>query len=101
MIRSFLVIAVTTVCLVWAPSTSAQIVNVQPLLGAETTDGLNGELTGALSWKTGSVDLLLGKVGLLATYRYGDHRFISSSRGEVGKKGGEDFMERYFSHLRH
>lgn len=101
MIRSWLMVSLALGALCWAQPAVAQIVNVQPLLGSKTSDGLTGELTGALSWKTGSVDLLLGKVGLLATYRYGAHRFISSSRGELGVKGGEDFMERYFSHLRH
>ena len=82
-------------------SAQAQIVNVQPLLGDAETEGLDGELTGSVSWRTGSVDLLLGKVGLLATYSHGRHRLISSSRGELGIKSGDDFLERYFSHLRH
>ena len=79
---------------------SAQIVNVQPILGASDDEGLQAELGGSVDYKTGNIELLIARGSLLATYRQGDHRIISSSLGEVGFKDDTEFMERVFTHLR-
>ena len=60
---------------------SAQIVNVQPILGSADEEGLQAEIGGSVDYKTGNVELLIAKGSLLATYRRGDHRVISSSMG--------------------
>ncbi len=80
---------------------SARVVNVQSLIRPDMPEGLQGELGGSLNYRTGNVDLLLAKASLLASVRSGDHVVISSSLSELGVKGGEDFMERVFSHLRY
>jgi hypothetical protein len=82
-------------------SASARIVNIQSLIRPDLPDGLQGEIGGSVTYRTGNVDLLLGKASFLASYRAGDHVVISSSLGELGVTGGEDFLERVFSHLRH
>ena len=79
----------------------AQIVNVQPLLSEEDGDGFDLELGGSMTWKTGNVDLFLGKADLLMTYRHGIHKLISSSSAQLGLKGGDEFLERVFTHLRY
>ena len=79
---------------------SAQIVNVQPILGSADEEGLQAEIGGSVDYKTGNVELLIAKGSLLATYRRGDHRIISSSMGEVGLKDDTEFLERVFTHLR-
>jgi hypothetical protein len=83
-----------------AGSATAQIVNVQPVIGASDDDGLTVELGGSVDYKTGNVDLLLARGSLLGLYRSGDHRIISSSMGEVGIKDDTEFLERVFTHLR-
>ena len=80
---------------------AAQIVNVQPLLSDEDGDGFKLEVNGSMTWKTGNVDLFLGKASLLMTYREGIHKLISSSKAEVGLKGGDEFLERVFTHVRY
>jgi hypothetical protein len=82
-------------------SASARIVNIQSLIRPDMPAGLQGEVGGSVTYRTGNVDLLLGKASLLASFRAGDHVLISSSLGEIGVTGGQDFMERVFSHLRH
>ncbi len=77
----------------------AQIVNVQPLLKSPEP-GFRGALGGSLTWKTGNVDLLLTKGTVFVRYLRGAHLLLSSSRGELGLKSGDDFLERLFSHLR-
>lgn len=83
------------------PAARAQIVNTQPLLSAIVEDGLSGELTGALDWRTGNVDLLRLSGGLLMVYRAHPHTLISSSQLDFGRKSGEDFLLKVFSHLRY
>ena len=85
--------------LVGAGTASAQIVNVQPLLKS-AEPGFRGAVGGSLTWKTGNVDLLLTKGTVFLRYLQGAHLFLSSSRGELGIKNGDDFLERLFSHAR-
>ncbi|MCA9515551.1 MAG: DUF481 domain-containing protein [Myxococcales bacterium] len=83
------------------PAARAQIVNTQPLLSAISEDGLTGELRGALDWRTGNIDLLRLSGGLLMLYRAQPHTIISSSEIDFGRKSGEDFLFKVFSHLRY
>ena len=91
---------VTLGALAAAPRASAQIVNVQPLV-SKGGEGFSGEINGSLNWRTGNVDLLIAKASALFTYQIGIHKLISSSQGEVGLKGGDEFIERVFTHVRH
>ncbi len=93
-------ILLTTLVLSTATA-SARVVNVQSLIRPDMPQGLQAEVGGSLNYRTGNVDLLLAKASLLASVRSGDHVVISSSLSELGIKGGEDFMERVFSHLRY
>ncbi len=83
-----------------APAAAAQIVNVQPLV-EKGGEGFAGQIKGSLNWRTGNVDLLIAKASALLTYKIGIHKLISSSQGEIGIKGGDEFIERVFTHLRH
>lgn len=82
-------------------SATARVVNIQSLIRPDMPEGLQGEVGGSVNYRTGNIDLLIGKTSLLASARSGDHVVISSSLAELGVKGGEDFMERMFSHLRY
>lgn len=93
-------VAALLVVMVSGDSAVAQIVNVQPILGSSDEEGFQGEIGGSVDYKTGNVELLIAKGSLLATYRAGDHRIISSSLGEVGLKDDSEFLERVFTHLR-
>lgn len=84
----------------FSAASSAQIVNVQPVLNGASDEGFAGEFGGSVDYKSGNVNLLLAQGTFLAAYKTGDHRFISSSKGEVGFKDDNQFMERVFSHLR-
>lgn len=80
---------------------TARVVNVQSLIRPDMPEGLQGEVGGSVHYRTGNIDLLMGKTSLLGSVRSGDHVLISSSLAEIGVKGGEEFMERVFSHLRY
>ena len=102
MLKQLLGIALTVVFVGAAAPTRAQIVNVQPLISADSKKGgFKGELGGSLTLKTGNVDLLLASSTLLASYSSGAHKLISSSSGQLGIKSGDKFLERIFTHLRH
>lgn len=99
--RTLAVAALTTAALlVTVAPAAAQIVNLQPLLRSADEDGVIGELTLSVDWKTGNTDLFIGKAGLLLRYRDGAHRLISTSSGELGIKAGEDILQKVFTHLR-
>ncbi len=94
--------AVLATLTAFAPTdAAADIVNVQPLLAPADDDGFAGELSGAMNWRTGNVDIFQARASVLMRYRAGMHRFISSSSYELGIKGGADFLDRVFTHLRH
>ena len=96
-----LTVIVTALALSHGPS-HAQIVNVQSLNASGAgDDGFQGEVAGSLTLKTGNVDLLLANSTLLLTYRSGAHKLISSSKAQIGIKGGKDFLEKVFTHFRH
>jgi len=98
-LRLFLLTAVV-LCSASA-NVNARVVNVQSLIRPDMPEGLQGEVGGSVNYRTGNIDLLLAKTSLLASVRSGDHVVISSSLAELGVKGGDDFMERVFSHLRY
>lgn len=79
----------------------AQIVNVQPLLGAEKKDGLSlgGDL--ALDYRSGSIELLLFTATATPTLRQGDHLLFLHLRFEHGYQGDALFLSRDFEHLRY
>ncbi len=91
----FLLLALTT-----SPAT-AQIVNIQPLLGPSTKDGFALELTGSVALKTGNVDLFVGTGGLLMSLASGQQRVISASSAELGIKDDAEYTNALFSHLRY
>jgi len=80
---------------------SAQIVNIQPLLGPEDRPGFSLELSGGMELRTGNVDLFTGKASLLMRYQLGRHRLISTSAGALGIKNDAQYLNNLFSHLRH
>jgi len=94
-------LALLLVLMVPATLAHGRVVNVQSLIRPDMPQGLQGEVGGSVNYRTGNIDLLMGKTSLLASYRSGDHVLISSSLGELGVKSGEDFLERVFSHLRY
>lgn len=82
----------------------AQIVNVQPLLTPMGEEGFKGQFDASFVLRTGNVQLLLFNSGLLMRYQTGWHRFISSTSGGLGYKGGTEeedkFIQNVFEHLR-
>jgi len=102
MLKQLLGITLTAVVLASATPIHAQIVNVQPLMSADSgEDAFKGEFGGSLTLKTGNVDLLLASSTLLASYTSGAHKIISSSSAQLGIKSGDEFLERMFTHLRY
>lgn len=80
---------------------SAQIVNIQPLLGPEDRPGFSLELKGGMSLYTGNVDLFSGDASLLMRYQIGQHRIISTTSGALAIKNDAQYMNKAFSHLRY
>jgi putative salt-induced outer membrane protein YdiY len=79
----------------------AGIVNVQSILTTEAEEGLSGSVTGSLDWRTGNTDLLLLSVAPVASYRSGDHLFVTLIKGEFGESADERIIFRSFEHLRY
>ena len=102
MTRTLLTVAAALTALTVAgAAASAQIVNTQPLLSKAAGEGLSAELRATIDWRTGNTDLFRAKGTLLAFYRHGDHKLISSSKIDLGSVGGAEFVAKVFSHLRY
>ena len=80
---------------------TAQIVNIQPLLGPESRPGFSLELKGGFSLMTGNVDLFSGQASLLMRYQINQHRIISTTSGALAIKNDAQYMNKLFSHLRY
>jgi len=79
----------------------AQVVNVLPLVGAETDEGLQAEATAGGSYLTGNVPFLTFRGALLGRYHTGRNYVISSSNIDFGRGGGDPFLNRQTTHLRY
>lgn len=79
----------------------AQVVNVLPLLGAETDEGFSAEATAGGSYLTGNVPFLTFRGAFLGRYHTGPNYLISSSNVDFGRGGGDPFLNRQTTHLRY
>jgi hypothetical protein len=97
-----LILRLTILAAVLVPATaSAQIVNIQPLLGPVDRPGFSLEFKGGMSLYTGNVALFSGDAALLMRYQLGRHRIISATRGALAFKNNAQTMNQLFSHLRY
>ena len=87
-----------------APATaSAQIVNVQSLIGDDAEEGVSGGLDASADIRTGNIGLLIVRGAATVRWRRGDHLVFGIVRGEYGKSGSPlvEFMSKSFEHVRY
>lgn len=82
-------------------SARAGIVNVQSVLATEANEGLSGNLSGSLDWRTGNIDYLFVSASPVARVRMGDHLLIGIVRLERKSSQGTTLVSRTFEHLRY
>lgn len=86
---------------VFSVSTSAQIVNVQPLMRKENPDGFTLHVKGAFEWTTGSTQLLKVNLGLAGRYISGKHLVLGIADGGYAEESANRFISKTFEHLRY
>lgn len=69
--------SVLALAVLLARPAAAGIVNVQSVLATEAEEGLSGSITGAMDWRTGTVDRLVFSLAPVMRYRTGDHLFLA------------------------
>ena len=86
-------------------SASAQIVNVQPLLGKDLRDGWTVYGEGALDYRTGNVSLLQTTGSAVVRFVRDRHTVFLLTRGEYGVRNlgatNDKFLARHFEHVRY
>lgn len=91
--------------LLWTSAASAQIVNVQPLIGKDRTPGWTVVAEGTLDFRSGNVNLLQTSASAVVRFIRGRHTTFVMTRGEFGIRNfntvEERFLARHFEHLRH
>jgi hypothetical protein len=88
-------------CALFARQSSAQIVNVQPLITDPTRAGLGVVLDSSLDLRTGNTQLFLLSGSGLVRYRYGRQLVFLLARQDYGVQGGQRFVSKDFEHLRY
>lgn len=86
-----------------ASSASAQIVNVQNVLGEDVREGFSGAVDASVDWRTGNVDLLLLSGAGTIRFKRECHFGFLTVRGDFGRAGDPPrrILARAFQHLRY
>jgi hypothetical protein len=100
-----LVLALAVLVAIAAPA-SAQIVDVQTLIGHDVPEGASGKLDASLDWRTGNSRLFHAGGALVGRYRAHDHLGFVVVRAEYGEAAGQGMpletnIARTFEHLRY
>ena len=77
---------------------TAGIVNVQSVLSSEAEEGVSGSVTGAMDWRTGTVDRLVFSLAPVVRYRTGDHLFLAYGSTEYDDSAD---IAKVFGHVRY
>lgn len=98
-------IAISALLLLWSSLATAQIVNVQPLIGKDRTPGWTVVAEGTLDFRSGNVNLLQASASAVVRFIRGRHTAFVMTRGEYGIRNfntvEERFLARHFEHLRY
>ncbi|HVZ31714.1 MAG TPA: hypothetical protein VG963_04770, partial [Polyangiaceae bacterium] len=86
--------AVIASCSLFARQSSAQIVNVQPLITDPNRPGLGVVLDSSLDLRTGNTQLFLLSGSGLVRYRYGRQLVFVLARQDYGVQGGQRFVSK-------
>jgi hypothetical protein len=80
---------------------SAQIVNVQPLIGNGTNEGFSVAVESAADVRRGNTNVVTLSGSAVAQYRSGRHLGFILLRGDFGAGEGVSFMNKDLEHLRY
>jgi putative salt-induced outer membrane protein YdiY len=84
--RAFLPVLV--LCTLLGRRASAQIVDVQALIGPDVPQGASGKLDASVDWRTGNTRSVHVGGAVVARWRTGDHLLFAIARGEYGESAG-------------
>ena len=85
--------------LCWTETAQAQIVNVLPMTSGGP--GFNGQVNGAVDWRSGNVDSLRTAGDVMLSNRVDRHLLLAVVKGELGIKSDAMYLAKVFEHLRY
>lgn len=99
--RGAAALAATLLTLTIPARAPADIVNVQPLLGAGGRPGFSGALEASADWRRGNTSLLQVAGTGVARLEHGRNIWFLMARGEYGENSGGAFVNKDMEHLRY